>query len=102
MRILFSSWPAYGHLLPMLPLARAARRAGHDDLISSGSDVTGLIEQRGFAAPRGADRRRGLHRGGGAHGPFGEHSPQDEMTTAAGRSRPGRGAAGQGSPTVPA
>ena len=59
MRILFSSWPAYGHLLPMLRLARAARRAGHDDLISSGSDVTGLIEQRGFAAPRGADPRRG-------------------------------------------
>ena len=36
----------------MLPLARAAVRAGHDVLISSGSDVTGLIEQRGFAAHR--------------------------------------------------
>ncbi|GAA3623622.1 glycosyltransferase [Kineosporia mesophila] len=30
MRILISSCPAYGHLLPMLPLARAAQRAGHD------------------------------------------------------------------------
>ncbi|MEV6208207.1 glycosyltransferase [Kitasatospora sp. NPDC051914] len=30
MRILFSGTPAFGHLLPMLPLARAARRAGHD------------------------------------------------------------------------
>jgi len=50
MRILFSSWPAYGHLLPMLPLARAAVRAGHEVLISSGPDLTGLIEQRGFAA----------------------------------------------------
>lgn len=30
MRILFSSVPAYGHLLPLLPLAAAARRAGHE------------------------------------------------------------------------
>ncbi|MEU8238146.1 glycosyltransferase [Actinoplanes missouriensis] len=29
MRILFTSVPAFGHLLPMLPLARAAVRAGH-------------------------------------------------------------------------
>jgi UDP:flavonoid glycosyltransferase YjiC (YdhE family) len=29
MRILFSGTPAYGHLLPQLPLERAARRAGH-------------------------------------------------------------------------
>ncbi|GAB2862670.1 hypothetical protein GCM10027176_75740 [Actinoallomurus bryophytorum] len=30
MRILFSSTPALGHLLPMLPLAAAAGRAGHE------------------------------------------------------------------------
>lgn len=30
MRILFSGVPAYGHLLPFAPLAKAARRAGHD------------------------------------------------------------------------
>lgn len=29
MRILFSGTPAYGHLLPLLPLEKAARRAGH-------------------------------------------------------------------------
>ncbi|WP_151485270.1 glycosyltransferase [Streptomyces albicerus] len=29
MRILFSGTPAFGHLLPMLPLERVARRAGH-------------------------------------------------------------------------
>ncbi|CAM5283154.1 L-demethylnoviosyl transferase [Streptomyces alboniger] len=29
MRILFSGTPAYGHLLPLLPLERAAREAGH-------------------------------------------------------------------------
>lgn len=30
MRILFSSTPAFGHLAPLIPLARAARDAGHD------------------------------------------------------------------------
>lgn len=30
MRILFSGVPQYGHLLPLLPLATAARAAGHD------------------------------------------------------------------------
>lgn len=29
LRILFSSPPAHGHLIPLLPLARAAREAGH-------------------------------------------------------------------------
>ena len=50
MKILFSSWPAYGHLLPMIPLARAAQRAGHTVLISSGPDLRAIIERRGFAA----------------------------------------------------
>ena len=30
MRILFSTTPALGHLLPLLPLARAVRGHGHD------------------------------------------------------------------------
>jgi UDP:flavonoid glycosyltransferase YjiC (YdhE family) len=51
-KILFSSWPAYGHLLPMLPLARAAVRAGHQVIVSSGADMTDIIERRGFAAHR--------------------------------------------------
>ena len=51
-RILFTTWPAFGHLLPMLPLARAARAAGHDVVISSGSDLLPLIERHGFRAHR--------------------------------------------------
>jgi UDP:flavonoid glycosyltransferase YjiC (YdhE family) len=35
MRILFSSTPALGHLLPMLPLAAAARRGGHEIAVLS-------------------------------------------------------------------
>jgi UDP:flavonoid glycosyltransferase YjiC (YdhE family) len=50
MRILFSTVPAHGHLLPMLPLADAARRAGHDVVVASGRE--GVIEavRRGFTA----------------------------------------------------
>ena len=43
MRILFASWPGYGHLLPMVPLIRAAQRGGHDVVVSSGADMSGLI-----------------------------------------------------------
>src|SRR4029079_3580001 len=31
-RILFSSWPGYGHLFPMVPLVRTAPGAGHEGL----------------------------------------------------------------------
>ncbi len=38
MRILFSGTPGFGHLLPLLPLAMAARRAGHAAaLLTSGT-----------------------------------------------------------------
>jgi UDP:flavonoid glycosyltransferase YjiC (YdhE family) len=50
MRILFSSWPGLGHLLPMLPLVRAAIAAGHQVRVASGADLTELIEQRGLTA----------------------------------------------------
>lgn len=39
MRILFTTVPVLGHLLPMVPLAAAARAAGHDVLVASGVDV---------------------------------------------------------------
>lgn len=52
MRILFASWPAYGHLLPMVPLIRAAQRAGHDVVVSSGSDMSDVIGRFGVTAHR--------------------------------------------------
>ena len=52
MRVLFGSWPAYGHLLPMVPLIRAAQRAGHDVVVSSGADMSALIGRLGVAAHR--------------------------------------------------
>lgn len=41
MRILFSSTPAFGHLLPMLPLAAAARRDGHETALLSHPSMAG-------------------------------------------------------------
>ncbi len=50
MRILFGSWPGYGHLLPMVPLIRAAQRACHDVVVSSGGDMADLIGRLGVIA----------------------------------------------------
>jgi len=52
MRILFGSWPGYGHLLPMVPLIRAAQQAGHEVVVSSGGDMSALIGQLGGTAHR--------------------------------------------------
>jgi UDP:flavonoid glycosyltransferase YjiC (YdhE family) len=45
-KVLFSAWPGYGHLLPMVPLARAAQRAGHQVLVTTGPDLADVT--RGF------------------------------------------------------
>ena len=52
MRVLFGCWPAYGHLLPMVPLIRAAQRGGHDVRVSSGADMAALIDRLGVPAHR--------------------------------------------------
>src|SRR4051794_33293596 len=46
-RILFASWPGYGHLLPMVPLIHAAQRGGHDVVVSSGRDMSEVIARLG-------------------------------------------------------
>ena len=38
-RVLFTSSPAYGHVLPMLPVVRAATRAGHEVRLATGPDL---------------------------------------------------------------
>ncbi len=40
MRILFTTYPLYGHVNPMLPLALAARDAGHEVVVATGEDMT--------------------------------------------------------------
>ena len=48
MRVLVSTHPAHGHLLPLLPLANAAQRAGHDVVVASGREGVVEAERRGF------------------------------------------------------
>lgn len=48
MRIAFSCNPALGHLLPLLPLANAARDAGHEIMFLAGASLAGPIERAGF------------------------------------------------------
>lgn len=50
MRVLFTSWPAWGHLYPMYPLARAAQDAGHQVTFASGEDVVPGLQKDGFNA----------------------------------------------------
>ena len=48
MRVLVSTWPAHGHLLPLLPLIRAAQRAGHDVVVASGAEGVAEARRRGL------------------------------------------------------
>ena len=48
MRVLVSTWPAHGHLLPLLPLIRAAQQAGHDVVLASGAEGATEARRRGL------------------------------------------------------
>ena len=48
MRILFSTTPAVGHLLPLLPMARAARDRGHQVVVAGGASIAPIIAAAGF------------------------------------------------------
>ncbi len=50
LRVLFTGCPAYGHLLPMLPMMRAATRAGHDVRVATGRDMVDAMRRRGLSA----------------------------------------------------
>jgi UDP:flavonoid glycosyltransferase YjiC (YdhE family) len=50
MRILFTSFPAYGHLHPVVPLALAAMRAGHEVRVAAGPNIVGWAGRCGLDA----------------------------------------------------
>lgn len=52
MKILFSCRPAYGHLFPLLPLATAARAAGHEVVFGTGEAFLDRVRALGFEAHR--------------------------------------------------
>jgi UDP:flavonoid glycosyltransferase YjiC (YdhE family) len=48
MRILITTAPGVGHLLPLLPLAREARDRGNEVVIGGGASLATIIESAGF------------------------------------------------------
>jgi hypothetical protein len=50
MRVLFTACPMFGHVNTLVPLARAAQRAGHEVVLATGADHVGRVERIGFAA----------------------------------------------------
>jgi UDP:flavonoid glycosyltransferase YjiC (YdhE family) len=65
MRVLLTCRPLAGHYRPMLPLARAFARAGHEVAFASGQAIAGEAEADGFTAFRAgldADSREQLAR----------------------------------------
>ena len=58
MRILFSAVGAYGHLIPLLPLAAAARDEGHQVSVATAEPFHRMVAEAGFepVAAGGTDR----------------------------------------------
>jgi UDP:flavonoid glycosyltransferase YjiC (YdhE family) len=48
MRILVSSSPGVGHLLPMLPVAREARARGHEVVVAAGASLAPIVAGAGL------------------------------------------------------
>ncbi len=48
--MIFTSLVSHGHLYPLLPLAVAARDAGHDVLFATGDEMRPVVEKAGLAA----------------------------------------------------
>lgn len=47
-RLLFYCLPGYGHVFPMLPLAVAARDAGHEVIFATGAEGVPVVTKSGF------------------------------------------------------
>ena len=48
MKLLFSTRPAYGHMYPLMPLAEAARAAGHEVVFATCDDFVAKLERLGY------------------------------------------------------
>jgi hypothetical protein len=59
MRILFASGPGAGHIGPLLPFARAARKAGHEVILAAPASAAGTVARAGLVfqpLPEAPDR----------------------------------------------
>jgi UDP:flavonoid glycosyltransferase YjiC (YdhE family) len=48
MRVLVTAAPGVGHLLPLLPVARAAQARGHDVLVGTGASLADMVARAGL------------------------------------------------------
>ncbi len=48
MRVLFTTFPAYGHFHPLVPLARALQQAGHEVAFATAESFRHAVEHNGF------------------------------------------------------
>ena len=48
MKLLFSTRPAYGHVYPLMPLAEAARAAGHEVIFATCGEFVPKLERLGY------------------------------------------------------
>ena len=81
MKILFTSGPLYGHVNPMLSLALAARRAGHDVAFATARDLTPHVERFGLVVwPVGLTHAEA---GGSQHGAWLNYFAQAAVSRAA-------------------
>lgn len=48
MKVLFTTNPLLGHFLPMVPLIRAVRTAGHEVRVATGRDLAPAVRRHGF------------------------------------------------------
>jgi UDP:flavonoid glycosyltransferase YjiC (YdhE family) len=91
MRVLFVSWPGYGHVLPMVPLLRAVQRRGDEVMLSSGSDLASVAADLGVPLhPSGVTAAEGYARLPDATTI--SRLPREEQTTFAARHLFGAGA----------
>lgn len=48
MRALFTGWPAYGNLLPVMGLAKTVREAGHEVIVATPPSLRAAVERTGL------------------------------------------------------
>lgn len=83
MRILVTSVPGLGHLHPVLPLALAARQAGHDVRVATGADRLAWVERCGLFAQAAGLPLPGLRAEAERRGLVGPDLPRHLFTTVA-------------------
>ncbi|MFD0346171.1 glycosyltransferase [Kitasatospora aburaviensis] len=103
MRILLTTAPLYGHVLPLVPLSWALRAAGHEVLLAAPGEFAGVAGEAGLPAVASA----GAVSMGGMIGFERDGTPaarpadpqgrvrQRARLRSAGRTRPGADAAGR-------